>query len=236
MGFTYFLIIVYILFLFMEISIISLKMTGLPLEKARFQVISLFTSTGFTTKESELITQHPIRRKIAERIMIIKYIGGIVGAATLFSAYANALSRKVDIIDVFICIIMTTLILTVIKNKWILGKIDYFVESQLISQAEKNKRKLNADSLWVRDDFGIVDVVLTSDNYLVGTRLKDTNLKANLIQILNIDKGDKYYPFPKPDYKLEAGDKLTIYGNLKNIKLLITNELEDTEEQAAAAN
>ena len=47
-----------------RIAAIMLKMTGLDEKKARFQALSAFTGTGFTTKDSELITQHDKRRKI----------------------------------------------------------------------------------------------------------------------------------------------------------------------------
>ena len=55
------------------------------MDKARFQVISIITNTGFTTKESELITQHSQRRRIAEMLMLISY----VGTATLISVIIN---------------------------------------------------------------------------------------------------------------------------------------------------
>lgn len=232
MGVIYFILLIYIMLIFIEIFIVSPKITGLSREKARFQVISLLTSTGFTTKESELITQHPVRRKIAEEIMIFKYVGGIIGTATLFNAYLDSLIRKVEPMDILIWISMLAIILAILKNKWLLNKISFFIEMQLINQSNKNKKKYKSEGLWTREDFGIVDVVVEEGSYLVGMRLKDAGLKNKYIQVLQIDKGDKHYPFPKVDYVFEPGDKLTIYGNLNNIKMLITDELEASTEKA----
>ena len=53
-------------FLFVRAASIALMMTGLEKHKARFQAISAFSGTGFTTKEAELIVNHPVRRKIAQ--------------------------------------------------------------------------------------------------------------------------------------------------------------------------
>lgn len=230
MWITFFILLIYIMVIFIEISIISLKLTGLPMDKARFQVISLLTSTGFTTKESELITQHPVRRKIAERIMIFKYFGGIVGTATLFNIYTTWVMKKIEMIDIVIWIVLLTIIFAVIKSNWILSQVDYFIEIQLTRQSERNKARIDSENLWVRNDFGIVDVVLDENSYLVGTRLKDSNLKKSYIQILQIDKGDRHYPFPKPEITFSVGDKLTIYGNLNNIKELIMNSIENEQK------
>jgi Trk-type K+ transport system membrane component len=43
---------------------IALMMTGMNQKRARFQALSAFTGTGFTTKEAESVMNHPLRRKI----------------------------------------------------------------------------------------------------------------------------------------------------------------------------
>ena len=48
-----FLILIY--WIITELFTFFFRFTGLPVEKARFQVISLLTGTGFTTRESEII-------------------------------------------------------------------------------------------------------------------------------------------------------------------------------------
>jgi Trk-type K+ transport system membrane component len=55
----YFLLSIVIFLIVVEVITVLFKLTGLSEEKARFQVISLLTGSGFTTKEAELITQHP---------------------------------------------------------------------------------------------------------------------------------------------------------------------------------
>ena len=67
MTIVYFGIVLAALWLLVEILAIVFRITGLDSQKARFQVISILTHTGFTTRESELIAQHPLRRKAGER-------------------------------------------------------------------------------------------------------------------------------------------------------------------------
>ncbi|MBU0630609.1 MAG: hypothetical protein KKC80_06825 [Candidatus Margulisbacteria bacterium] len=60
-------------------------------DQARFQSLSCFSGTGFTTQESELVTGHPQRRKIASYLMIL----GNAGLVTLIATFANTI-RPVD--------------------------------------------------------------------------------------------------------------------------------------------
>ena len=47
-----------------ELFTFFFRLTGLTAERARFQVTSLLTGTGFTTKESEIIMTSPRRRRL----------------------------------------------------------------------------------------------------------------------------------------------------------------------------
>ena len=53
------LLAILISFLFVRAASIALMMTGLEKKKARFQALSAFSGTGFTTKEAEAIVNHP---------------------------------------------------------------------------------------------------------------------------------------------------------------------------------
>ena len=57
-------------FLFVRAASIALMMTGLAKPKARFQALSAFSGTGFTTREAESIVNHPQRRKIVRWLMM----------------------------------------------------------------------------------------------------------------------------------------------------------------------
>jgi len=57
-------------FLIVRAASVALMMTGLEKNKARFQALSAFSGTGFTTKESESIVNHPRRRQIIRWLMI----------------------------------------------------------------------------------------------------------------------------------------------------------------------
>ena len=75
-----------------ELFTFFFRLTGLPAEKARFQVISLLTGTGFTTRESEIIMASRRRRRLARITMLFGYVFNV----TIVSALVNVfLSMKV---------------------------------------------------------------------------------------------------------------------------------------------
>ena len=65
MNLILFIIAIVAAFIIVRIGAIAFQLTGLEWSLAKFQALSCFTSTGFTTKEAELITGNPQRRRIA---------------------------------------------------------------------------------------------------------------------------------------------------------------------------
>ena len=57
-----------------EVFTVLFRFTGLPDERARFQVISLLTGCGFTTRESEMILSSRSRRRLARITMLFGYV------------------------------------------------------------------------------------------------------------------------------------------------------------------
>ena len=73
-------------FVVVRIGAIAFQLTGLEWSLAKFQALSCFSGTGFTTKESELITSDKQRRKIATILIILGNAGFVILIATLASS------------------------------------------------------------------------------------------------------------------------------------------------------
>ena len=87
---------IFISFLVVRIGGVAFEITGMERDQARFQSLSCFSGTGFTTAEAELITGHAQRRKIASYLMIL----GNAGLVTLIATFANSI-RPVDVLEQF---------------------------------------------------------------------------------------------------------------------------------------
>ena len=78
--------IIIVLLLICRIGTILLYLTGLDLPKAQFQALSSLTGTGFTTRDSEMIVGHKVRRRIVMVLMVLGNAGLVGMVATLFNA------------------------------------------------------------------------------------------------------------------------------------------------------
>ncbi len=73
----------------MRLAAVALRITGLSDEVARFQALSAFSGTGFTTKEAETIVNYPVRRRIVSVLMVI----GNLGLVSVFATVVVSLVR-----------------------------------------------------------------------------------------------------------------------------------------------
>jgi len=69
---------------------VAFELTGLEAETAHFQALSAFTGTGFTTRVSERIVNHPLRRRIA----IVLIVLGHAGTATVVAGVVTSINSE----------------------------------------------------------------------------------------------------------------------------------------------
>ena len=85
--------------LFVRAGAIALMLTGMHYDQAKFQALSAFTATGFTTHEAEKVVNHPARRKIISWLMIGGYAGIVAvtvsGTSTFIATTAQNIPRNV---------------------------------------------------------------------------------------------------------------------------------------------
>jgi Trk-type K+ transport system membrane component len=72
-----------------RIASVALRFTGIPEAGARFQALSAFSGTGFTTSEAEIVVNYPVRRRIVSILMVL----GNMGVVTVFATLAVSLVR-----------------------------------------------------------------------------------------------------------------------------------------------
>jgi hypothetical protein len=80
-------------FMIVRVAAVAMRLTGLPENVARFQCISALTGAGFTTSESEMIVNYPLRRRILVVLMIVGNLGLASVAATFIVSFAGTEPR-----------------------------------------------------------------------------------------------------------------------------------------------
>ncbi|KAB3530179.1 TrkA C-terminal domain-containing protein [Alkaliphilus serpentinus] len=222
MPITYGIIILAILAIIVEILSVALKVTGLDLDKARFQVVSIITHTGFTTRESELITQHPTRRKIAQALMLVSYVITATLISVIISAFRNYQSFLFFSLYIALGLII---VLFLIRNKHILLRLEAIIERQLEKQLKINKRfKTVEEVLKLNEEYGVAEFIIDEGNILQDVTLEKSGLKQNYIQVLNIDRGSHIIHFPKFNFVFRQGDRVVVYGQIEKMKEFVLKQ------------
>ena len=106
LAFSLFSLIILLYWVITELFTIFFRFTGLPEERARFQVISLLTGCGFTTKESEMFISTRPRRRLARITMLFGYVFNI----TIVSAFVNVFfSLKMAQVENYLLVVLIPL-------------------------------------------------------------------------------------------------------------------------------
>jgi hypothetical protein len=83
------LITILVSFIVVRIGGFALQLTGVEPEIARFQALSAFSGTGFTTREAERVVGHRTRRRIVTILIILGNAGLVTIIATLVASFTQ---------------------------------------------------------------------------------------------------------------------------------------------------
>ena len=204
-----------------ELFTFFFRLTGLPAERARFQVISMLTGTGFTTRESEMIMGSRRRRRLARVTMLFGYVFNI----TIVTAFINVfLSMKViqvghQFLGFLIPLGTAALIFIFMRVPKIHAWGDNFLR-RLADRVFNRKEAFNAVMLIDNiSSASIVQVTLRhSPEEYSGVTLADTRLRADtgILVMLVEHRGGKALP-AQADTVFEPGDRLTVFGDYPTI-------------------
>jgi len=220
MNIVYFAVILVVLWLLVEILSIIFKITGLDLYKARFQVISILTHTGFTTRESELIAQHPLRRRLASILMLVSYIAQASLISLVFTMVSQN-AKQLLYIGIGLAVFFV-LFLIISHNKYISGKFNKAVEKLIAKRFMKNVQRRSVDQvLKISPEYAVYELLVDPDSPLANVTLRNAKLNERFISVLKIDRGSATLDFPKADTVIQPGDVLIVYGKIKSIKELM---------------
>jgi len=204
------LLIILVSFLFVRGAAIALMMTGLEKKKARFQALSAFSGTGFTTKEAELVINHPVRRKIMTWLMIMGNAGVATVIVTATSSLATSRGYQLPI-NVMVLILGIFLIYKIMTGRKIIKKWENFIERKLVKSPVFEEASTE-DLLHFLEGYGVVKKIISEDSLLVGTSISESGLSEKGTLVLGIERGKNWIPIPKAREIIERDDRLIVYG------------------------
>jgi len=206
-------------FLFVRAAGIALMMTGLEKRKARFQALSAFSGTGFTTKEAELVINHPVRRKIVTWLMIMGNAGVVTVIVTATSSMATSRGYQLPI-NVLVLIVGIFIIYKLATHRRFLKKWENFIEKKLV-KSPTFEEAATEDLLHFLEGYGVVKKIITESSPLIGHSLSDARLTEKGVLVLGIERAKSWIPIPKANEMIRKGDNLVVYGPHAVLKELL---------------
>ena len=203
-----------------EVFTVLFRLIGLPEEKARFQAISLLTSTGFTTRESEMILSTRSRRRLARITMLFGFVFNITFVSTVVNVFVSLKQQALgsSVLSMLIPLAAITAVFTLARKQqvrvWIDRKIEHVADRVGGAHAMNSITRI--------DELGgqtIARVSLkTVPEELVGKTLLELKLKPDYhILVLMVEHYDGSHADPTAKTVFSHGDRITVCGNYQQI-------------------
>lgn len=202
---------------------IALTMTGISYSRAKFQSLSAFTGTGFTTREAELVVNHPVRRRIVSWMMILGNAGIV---AVIITTTTSFVSTDVEILPLNLVILGAGIIViyliatrTGLAQRW-----ETLVERRLGQSALFEEGSVD-ELLHLIEGYGLVRLTLEAGSALVGQTIAGTGIPERGFRILGIEREGGWIAAPRSQQDLREGDHLILYGQLNDLRNLARGDM-----------
>lgn len=220
MAISLFSLIILLYWVITELFTVIFRFTGLPAEKARFQVISLLTGCGFTTRESEMILSSRARRRLARITMLFGYVFNI----TIVSAFINVffslklvevenylLAMPIPLAAVIVIFLFTRVPAVRAWGDRLLQRL-----AGRIIHGDTDNTVMPLDYIG-EDSIALVTLRDIPEEYR-NVPLSETGLRADtgILVMLVETEGKKATP-AGADTVFQVGDKLTVFGDYATI-------------------
>ena len=211
------IIIIVIFFFIVRIATVVLKFTGMDERTARFQAISAFTGTGFTTQEAETILDDRIRRKTIIVLMVLGKVGIVSMIAGLFLSFGKD-NLGADLEKALILLAFIFILYKITTLKGFSNALNKFIEKRIVI-GKIVKQKTLEELFNLPQGYGLAQLAITSKSKESGLTLAEAGFSKRDILVLSIERKDQLIAFPHAKDTIDKGDRLLCYGLIENIKL-----------------
>jgi len=212
------LITILVSFVVVQIGGLALQLTGIEPDVARFQALSAFSGTGFTTTEAERVVRHRTRRRIVTILIILGNAGLVTIMATLVASFTQVTGYgwffiRVAIIVASIIILYRIIIGSRIGNRVVQGFRKPLMK-RIVVEAPTVEELFQAGKGW-----SVSLVMMRAKSGGIGASLGELAAGGDL-QVLAVDRGGDLLPTPGSEEKVREGDRLLVYGTARAVRKL----------------
>ncbi len=221
MAFSLFSIIILFYWVITELFTILFRFTGLPDERARFQVISLLTGCGFTTRESEMLLSTRRRRRLSRVTMLFGYVFNITIVTAFINVFLTLKQSQAEhyYVGILIPLGAVAIIFIFMRVPRIHAWGDHLLQKlvdRMIGHEDTYNTVMPMDYLGT-DAIALVTLHNIPEEHQ-GVPLSQTGLKADTgILVMLVERpGEKPAP-AGADTAFHEGDKITVFGDYATI-------------------
>ncbi|MGC6426927.1 MAG: TrkA C-terminal domain-containing protein [Akkermansiaceae bacterium] len=198
----------------------ALQLTGMSKQVAQFQAASAFFGVGFTTKEAELVVDHPVRRRIILHLIVAGNIGLTSAMATLLVTFMGSDERGIGGTFGWLAVtaLLTFAIALLCNLQAVRAPLDRLMKWMLKRAGIGHVRDYDY-LLNLRDGFGVYDKEVIEGHRWIDKALWETRPSDAGVVVLGIYREDgSFTGAPNKDTKVELGDVLMVYGRAEDVK------------------
>jgi len=213
------LIAILVSFIVVRIGGFALQLTGIEPDVARFQALSAFSGTGFTTREAERVVGNKTRRRIVTILIILGNAGTVTVIATLVASFTQVTGYTWFFIRLAIIVGgifgLYQLIIRSNVGQRILDRLQRPLMNRILREAPAVEEIFH-----VEKDWAISLVTMKRGSKSIGQSVADITAEGDL-EVLGIDRADTYLTRPDREEKIVEGDRLLVYANRKSVKRIL---------------
>jgi len=212
------LIVILILMLIANrIATVALTLTGLSEEVAKFQARSAFTGCGFTTRESEQVANHPVRRRIVMMLMLLGNAGTVTAVASLILTFVSVEDRAQWGVRLGILAAGLAVLWIFTSSYWAGRLMSRAIRRALMAWTSLDVRDYDS-LLRLSNNYSVSELQVEFGDWLANRKLSDLGLNVEGVTVLGIQRENgTYIAVPTGSDTIQPQDTLVLYGHIDAI-------------------
>lgn len=213
------LITILISFIVVRIGGFALQLTGIEPEVARFQALSAFSGTGFTTREAERVVGHRTRRRIVTILIILGNAGTVTVIATLVASFTQVGGYAWFFIRLAIIIGGILGLYQLLIRSSVGRRIPAWLQRPIMNRVLREAPAID-EIFQLEKDWAISLAMIRKGSKSIGLSVADITAEGD-IEILSIDRAGTYLTKLDRGEQILEGDRLLVYANRRAVKRVL---------------
>lgn len=209
---------VFVVLVAARIGAFALEITGMESEAAKFQALSAFTGTGFTTSEAERVVRNRSRRRIISILILVGAAGLVTIVGTMAATFVDATGYSGFFIRLGIMVVVIVILYRVIMVGRVGNWVAHWFRRPLMKLVLRDAPAVE-EVFSAGREVGVYLVMMREESKSAGSPVGALEEEGDL-QILAMERGQGFIDRPDAGERVLAGDRLLVYATGKSLKRL----------------